>query len=153
VTRYDQNQDGPDRDRYCQRRQGIDLARYVPGRRRVKRPSGVFCVVNESHARLHIDHHKITGPAGTRFRTATGVLRQVCGNRGLLGMRMLAGMQRAFGQQRQDATVQVWKAAGGHTQQGGDPEIGRGLPGCRDQMTKHASSRGGDARISLHSNG
>ena len=39
------------------------------------------------------------------------------------------------------------------TQPGGDAEIGRGLPGSRDQMTKHASSRDLETRISLRPNG
>jgi hypothetical protein len=82
LARQNQNQHGPDRDGRRKGCQGIDLAGHAPAGRSVERPSGMSCVINESHVGLPIRHTKITEPAGAGFRTAGRGLRQA---QGMLG--------------------------------------------------------------------
>ena len=86
----------------------------------------------------------------SRFRTVPRVLRQLRGNRGLLRVGLFARVV----QRREQAVQERVKTACRFAQQGEHAEIGRGLPGDRDQMTKHASSRvRKTTRIRLRPNG
>lgn len=56
-------------------------------------------------------------------------------------MGFFARVVRRVEERREQAMQERMKTAGRFAQQGEHAEIGWGLPGDRDQMTKHASSR------------